>query len=276
MTLTRPFLLLALPLLTLTVTVFSQDTTYFDYAHIRVSSREEAGYCRTRIVTDSGLQVTDYNLAGDTVTSGLYTTDSPRVRQGLYKWYGTFGFNDRWFIYHSSTFSHDKENGPETWYYRAGRMQITGNNKDGEHEGEWTAYYPSGKLAARAFYSKGKQTSVEFFLEDGTPNKTATVFMRTAQYPGGPSAFLKFQNATLKYPRSAFRHEIQGTVVVRFKVTKEGKLDSIAVVHSVDKRLDEEALRVFRRSPDWEPAIVGGVPYVSYWQQPIVFKMDPL
>ena len=274
----RPATLLLLFILSLCYfapNLLAQDTTYTNYSHIKVSSRDAAAYYTTRIRTDSGLQVTEFTLSGDTVSTGLYTADSPRVRQGVYKSYGNFG-TAKWVLWHSCTFFNNKENGPETYYDRHGQVQVTGTNKEGEHEGEWIAYYPSGKLAGKASYVKGKQISAEFFLEDGTPNKTATVFMRTAQYPGGPSAFLKFQNATLKYPRSAFRHEIQGTVVVRFKVTKEGKLDSIAVVHSVDKRLDEEALRVFRRSPDWEPAIVGGVPYVSYWQQPIVFKMDPL
>jgi protein TonB len=44
--------------------------------------------------------------------------------------------------------------------------------------------------------------------------------------------------------------------------------------HSVEYHLDREALRIFRLSPDWIPAVQDGHPVKSYKKQPIVFKME--
>jgi len=41
-------------------------------------------------------------------------------------------------------------------------------NKDGKHDGLWTGYYPSGKLAGTATYISGKETEVKLYNEDGS------------------------------------------------------------------------------------------------------------
>ena len=112
-------------------------------------------------------------------------------------------------------------------------------------------YYPSGKLSGKT-----------------------TVFMKNAEFPGGASGFLQFLNENLKYPKSAVKKEIQGTVIVVFMVTKDGKVADLSVVQSVDRRLDEEAVHVIRKAPRWEPAIQGGIPVDSYCKQPIVYRLE--
>jgi len=42
----------------------------------------------------------------------------------------------------------------------------------------------------------------------------------------------------------------QGTVMVQFKVSKEGKISEVRVVESADRSLDAEALRVMKWMPD--------------------------
>jgi protein TonB len=63
-------------------------------------------------------------------------------------------------------------------------------------------------------------------------------------------------------------------VIVVFLVKKDGKVSDLEVVQSVEKQLDEEAVRVIRKAPRWEPAIRGGVPVESYCKQPIVYKLE--
>src|SRR5258708_34693213 len=97
--------------------------------------------------------------------------------------------------------------------------------------------------------------------------------MKSAEYPGGIPQFTRFLNKTLMYPDSAVVHEIQGTVVIVFKVSKNGKVSELKVEQSVDKYLDKEALRALRLMSDWEPAIMGGIPADSYCKQPVAFRL---
>ncbi|MBN8854338.1 MAG: hypothetical protein BGO55_08070 [Sphingobacteriales bacterium 50-39] len=268
-------LLLALSLLTagqLTFCqrVFSQDSMYYHPDQRKYSPDPQGGWLyRTKKKTDSGMVATYFFQSGKPHYIYHFSDDPMLIKNGEYKLYDSNGI-----VLHTTFYLNNKADGPESYYYSSGKLQATGTNKEGEQEGEWMGYYPNGKLSGKASYANGKQTAAQFFLEDGTPNKSATVFMKKAEFPGGPYGFLNYLNTTLKYPRSAVKQEIQGTVIVQFKVTKEGKLDSISVMRSVEKSLDEEALRDIRRSPDWEPAILGGLPIESWCKQPIVFKLQ--
>jgi protein TonB len=98
--------------------------------------------------------------------------------------------------------------------------------------------------------------------------------MRNAEFPGGPAGYMQFLKQNFKYPKAAIKKETQGTVIVGFMVTKEGKVADLTVIQSVDKKLDEEAVRVIRKAPRWDPAIQGGIPVDSYCKQPIVFRLE--
>ncbi len=98
--------------------------------------------------------------------------------------------------------------------------------------------------------------------------------MREAEYPGGANQWLRFLNKKLQYPDSAVVYEIQGTVIVDFLVSKEGKAGHFRVGVSANKYLDEEALRVMNEMPLWIPAISGGIPTESYKRQPIIFSLQ--
>jgi len=144
---------------------------------------------------------------------------------------------------------------------------------EGEKQGEWLGYYQNGKISGKAKYERGKQVAAAFFHEDGSPNKSISSFMKESEYPGGVPQFLRFLNKTLRYPDTAVNYEIQGTVIVAFKVSKEGKASEFRVIQSVDQSLDAEALRVLKMMPDWEPAIIGGILSDSYYSQPVVFHL---
>ncbi len=199
--------------------------------------------------------------------TGLYADDSLHIRQGTFRWYLDGGT-----IYQLSTYKADTLDGLEINYYFSGKEKLKGLNKGKQRVGQWTAYFPSGKLAGKAVYQGGKQTSLTLFKEDGSRNVKDTIFERDSEFPGGSPGFLRFLNKTLRYPDSAVIHEIQGTVVIRFGLSKEGKVSYLKVTQSVDTYLDAEALRVMNLMPDWYPAVVAGVPVESFHVQPIVFS----
>lgn len=90
------------------------------------------------------------------------------------------------------------------------------------------------------------------------------------QFPGGNSAFTKFIEENVRYPDT--ESDIQGRVIVTFKVEIDGSLSDIKVVRGLAPEFDEEALRVVKMMPKWVPARTGGKTTGVRYNIPISFK----
>jgi protein TonB len=98
---------------------------------------------------------------------------------------------------------------------------------------------------------------------------------KESEFPGGMGAWARFLHKNLNYPEDAQNKEIQGKVVVRFIVDKEGNVSDVEVVSGPEQGgLREEAVRVIKRSGKWVPALQNGRNVKSYKQQPITFQMN--
>ena len=86
-----------------------------------------------------------------------------------------------------------------------------------------------------------------------------------AEFPGGQTALMKWLSNNVRYPESAQQNDIQGRVVVRFVVEKDGSIGAATIVKGVDKDLDREALRVVKKMPRWQPGKNNGVAVRSYF-----------
>ncbi len=93
------------------------------------------------------------------------------------------------------------------------------------------------------------------------------------QFPGGESAMLKFLADNLRYPQSAFEAGKEGRVVVRFVISKTGKVTDAEVVRSVDADLDAAAVDVVKSLPDFVPGSVNGQPVACKYVLPVSFKL---
>ena len=94
-----------------------------------------------------------------------------------------------------------------------------------------------------------------------------------SKYPGGPGAWERFLRKSLRYPQEAQDNEIQGTVMVQFIVDADGNVTSVEAI-SGPNELRDEAIRVIRKSGQWEPAIQSHRKVKSYKKQPITFAMS--
>ena len=92
-------------------------------------------------------------------------------------------------------------------------------------------------------------------------------------YPGDTEALWTFMKQNLHYPESAEADNIQGRVVVQFVVEKDGSLTGFKILYSRDARLNEEALRILRIMPHWQPAQLNGRPVRSHFCIPVVFLL---
>jgi TonB family protein len=246
---------------------FAQTTIYLAANH-QETTADKAFYTRKKIKTDSGWQVTDYFISGKMAMTGLFLDDSCMIGQGEFTWYTDSGY-----LFRRSHLVQRKAEGKETFYYSNGNVRAEGANREGRHQGEWTGYYLSGKLSGKARYENGNQISASFFHEDGTPDETITLFFRSADYPGGPSAWFRYFSKNMKYPEKAINNNIQGTVVLEFTVKVDGSIADLKVVQSADKLLDDEAFRLINLSGKWDPKIIGGTVCEVIVRQPVTFKL---
>src|SRR5450631_3458861 len=104
-------------------------------------------------------------------------------------------------------------------------------------------------------------------------DKTFTKVEIESEYPGGAAAWMRYLNRNFVYPDEAVSAEVQGQVVVRFIVDKEGVVSDVEAV-SGPNELRDAAVRVIKKSGSWTPAVQNGRKVKSYKSQPIVFKLE--
>ena len=95
-----------------------------------------------------------------------------------------------------------------------------------------------------------------------------------AEFPGGDRALLDFLKSNLVYPKVAQDSSIQGRVIVKFTVEKDGSITDVEVARSVYPALDEEAVRVVSMMPKWKPATKKGEPIRCKYILPIFFRLS--
>ncbi len=93
------------------------------------------------------------------------------------------------------------------------------------------------------------------------------------EYPGGQEELARFIRNEVTYPKKARRTGIEGKVVVRFVVDKDGRVTDVTVAKSVDPLLDAEAVRAVQAMPPWTPGTMNGKPVKVMYNLPVLFKL---
>jgi len=93
------------------------------------------------------------------------------------------------------------------------------------------------------------------------------------QYPGGNAEMMKYLKNNMKYPTIAAEVGIQGKVILRFVVGKDGKISDVKVVKGIDPSCDNEAMRVVKAMQPWIPGRQNGNPVAVYFTLPVTFQL---
>lgn len=80
------------------------------------------------------------------------------------------------------------------------------------------------------------------------------------EFPGGEDSLRKYLRSNLKYPEDGEKKKIQGTVTVIGIVETSGYLERVVVLRGIHPEADEEAVRLVRDMPRWQPGTVQGKP----------------
>ena len=106
------------------------------------------------------------------------------------------------------------------------------------------------------------------------PEKPFDVVEQMPEFPGGQEALMQFLRQEVKYPKEAEEKGLQGRVVVRYIIEKDGSISEVEIVKSVNEYLDAEAIRVVNAMPKWKPGKQNGEPVRVKFTIPVTFRLS--
>lgn len=122
--------------------------------------------------------------------------------------------------------------------------------------------------AADAAFSYNAEMEV-----DNAPAAGGSYQIKNAQFPGGDKAMKDYIAKNLNYPKYAEDIKQEGTVLVSFVVDEKGKVTDAKVARGVLKAMDNEAIRLVKSMPKWNPGEENGKKVKSQMVVPIEFKL---
>lgn len=145
--------------------------------------------------------------------------------------------------------------------------------KDGKKDSIWTGLDRKLGLTYTEHYVNGKLLSGESINEN---HETIHYLnpMSPPSYKGGITAFYKYLATSIRYPENCQRMGIQGQVVLKFVVEKDGSITNITVLNEVNPDLAQEAVRVLKQSTKWSPGTIKGKEVRVSYNIPVSFSLS--
>ncbi len=125
--------------------------------------------------------------------------------------------------------------------------------------------------------AEGEVLKAKEVIADEKPKEEEKPFDIVEQmptFPGGDGKLMEWLSKNIKYPAVAEENGVQGRVIVRFVVGKDGSISNASVVRSVDPSLDKEALRVVKAMPRWIPGKQNGAAVPVWFTLPVTFQLQ--
>ena len=141
--------------------------------------------------------------------------------------------------------------------------------------GSWIDVMYVGYKTVSMQVTKANASKLSFVMEkeNASEGMAFDVVEQMPQFPGGMPALMKWLQDNMKYPKEAQDAKQQGRVIVSFVVEKDGSITNVRVVKSVTPSLDEEAIRVVKAMPKWNPGMQNGEPVRVNYTVPISFQL---
>jgi periplasmic protein TonB len=107
----------------------------------------------------------------------------------------------------------------------------------------------------------------------GSEDGIYTVIDVYPRFPGGDVTRLYFLRTNIHYPEAAVKGKIQGTIILTFIIEVDGSVSHVEVLKGIGGGCDEEAVRVTKMMPRWEPGKRSGKAVRVMVKMPIVFRV---
>ena len=220
---------------------------YFDSLW-STTSKDSAFYFTEMVKEDTVYKCSSYWMKSKKLNckSAFVDTSFSKPRGGLFRYYENGQIED------SSSFYDD------------------GQLKNNHH------YYPNGKLWVYYSYdSKSKKSITEAF--DTKNNKIEDfIYMKDASFQESVADWQTYLSENIKSDIPIKNGAPIGTyqVFIRFIIDKKGKIKEAYAETNLGYGMETEGIRVIKKSPKWNPAILMGKPSDAYRRQPLTFKVS--
>ncbi len=111
-----------------------------------------------------------------------------------------------------------------------------------------------------------------------TRNDSLALIDTPARFPGGDNALKKFIKKNLQYPAYLLKDTLSGKykVSVLFTVESNGEITNVKIIQGFREDLNNEAVRLVRSFPKWEPALFSDKRLRSRVVLPITFTIPEI
>jgi len=106
----------------------------------------------------------------------------------------------------------------------------------------------------------------------GASSEREDTYIQAEPQQGYAQLYAYFRE-NLTYPKEALRDSTEGVETVSFMIDEQGKPGKIEVTHSLGEVFDQEALRIIRNMPPWNPAMLNDRPVASQLSVPLTFQL---
>jgi len=170
-----------------------------------------------------------------------------------------------------------KGNGVAVYRYAGGAVSSAGRFiNDTTKINRWIYYHRNGKVMAIEDYVNGTAIHCSCSDEQGNPIDSSLCVEKEAHFTGEDAGWIKFlqKNLNPNVPVNHRASEGEYTVVVQFVVDKNGDITDIKPLTKFGFGMEDEVIRILKKSPQWIPARQYGRNVKAYRKQPITFVVE--
>ncbi len=110
--------------------------------------------------------------------------------------------------------------------------------------------------------------------EEEDVDQIFNIVEQQAEFKGGMQKFYDYVSKKMKYPSQARRMNVEGKVYVQFVVERDGSITDVQAIRGIGAGCDEEAIKVIRESPKWNPGKQRGRAVRVRRIIPITFRLN--
>ena len=163
-----------------------------------------------------------------------------------------------------------KFHGKQTYWYENGMICSEVNFNHGKKNGAYKTYWENGVLKRFDTFKNGKLIKGNCYNDKGEEVKYYNFYI-DPKFPGGDEGLAIYLSQNLKYPKNSRTSSSVGKVIVSCNIDEEGSIVNATIVKGVNNILNEEALRVILKMPNWEPALRNGNAISSEINLPLIY-----
>ena len=126
-------------------------------------------------------------------------------------------------------------------------------------------------LSIPAAWSQSEMASAhDTFMASLDENNAAN---SEVSFPGGADALRIYLADHFRYSQKAVENGLEGKVIVKFTVRKDGKACNPVIKQSLHPILDQAAINVINSMPNWQPRMMNGVAVTSSVEIPFEVRI---